>query len=81
MSDVTVVEGFGTAVEIADNGFLIQFDCFEDAEQWVTTQMNSQREYITRIRDQVNELEDEKSDAKVELERIRQMARDLADHF
>ena len=81
MSDVTVVEGFGTAVEIADNGYLIQFDCFEDAEQWVTTQINSQREHIGRLRDQVNELEEERADARVELERIRQMGRDLADHF
>ena len=81
MSDVTAVEGFGTAVEIADRGFLIQFDCFEDAEQWVVTQMNNQRDYITRIRDQVNELETEKSEAKSELDRLRFIAQDLADHF
>ncbi len=81
MSDVTAVEGASTVVEIADNGFLIQFDSFEDADQWVVTQMNAQRDHITKIRDQVNELEIEKSDAKIELERIRQMARDLADHL
>lgn len=75
MSDVTRLPE--NTFEIADRGLNIKFDSFDEAEMWVTHQIICQREFIGSLHRQVNELEEQKADAKVELERFRQMARDL----
>lgn len=62
---------------IVDRGIEIQFDSAEAATEWVRIQMDRQREEISRLRDEVNELEWRRADAKVELERIRELSRSL----
>lgn len=68
-------------ISVVDNGIEIQFDSIDAASEWVHIQMERQREEISRLRDEVNELEDRRADAKVELERIRELSRRLVDQL
>jgi len=66
-------------ISIVDRGLEVQFDSIEEASQWVHTQLEAGRNHVSQLRTLINELEEQRSDAKEDLERIRQMGRSLAD--